>query len=149
MKGKKGLLWLTLSLILLVQLYRPSRTVEKQKPGNMDFMECYNVPDDIKTMLSLSCYDCHSDRTRYPWYSQFQPIRMLIDRDVEKGRSNLNFDEWGSYSKRKQRNKLSRIEKQLEAGEMPLKSYVLLHPEAELSGTQKRRIIDFLSTMYL
>jgi hypothetical protein len=149
MKGKKGLLWLTLSLILLVQLYRPSRTVEKQKPGNMDFMQCYNVPDDIKTTLSLSCYDCHSDRTRYPWYSQFQPIRMLIDRDVEKGRSNLNFDEWGSYSKRKQRNKLSRIEKQLEAGEMPLKSYVLLHPEAELSGTQKRRIIDFLSTMYL
>lgn len=149
MKGKKGLLWLTLSLILLVQLYRPSRTVEKQKPGNMDFMQCYNVPDDIKTMLSLSCYDCHSDRTRYPWYSQFQPIRMLIDRDVEKGRSNLNFDEWGSYSKRKQRNKLNRIEKQLEAGEMPLKSYVLLHPEAELSGTQKRRIIDFLSTMYL
>jgi len=149
MKGKKGLLWLTLSLILLVQLYRPSRTVEKQKPGNMDFMECYNVPDDIKTTLSLSCYDCHSDRTRYPWYSQFQPIRMLIDRDVEKGRSNLNFDEWGSYSKRKQRNKLSRIEKQLEAGEMPLKSYVLLHPEAELSGNQKKRIIDFLSTMYL
>lgn len=149
MKGKKGLLWLALSLIVLAQLYRPLRTVEKQKPGTMDFMQCYNVPDDIRAMLSLSCYDCHSDRTRYPWYSQFQPIRMLIDRDVEKGRTNLNFNEWGSYSKRKQRNKLSRIEKQLEAGEMPLKSYVLLHPEAELSGSQKKRIIVFLSTIYL
>ena len=147
MKGRKGIVWLGFSLMLLVQLYRPSRTIEKQKPGTMDFMQCYNVPNDIKTMLSLSCYDCHSDRTRYPWYSQFQPIRMLIDGDVEKGRANLNFDEWGGYSSRKQRNKLSRIEKQLEAGEMPLKSYVFLHPEAGLSGSQKKRIIDFLSTM--
>lgn len=147
MKGRKGIVWLAFSLMLLVQLYRPSRAIEKQKPAALGFMQCNNVPEDVETMLSLSCYDCHSDRTRYPWYSHFQPFRMLIDRDVEKGRSNLNFDEWGSYSRRKQRNKLSRIEKQLEAGEMPLKSYVFLHPEAGLSDSQKKRIIDFLSTM--
>jgi hypothetical protein len=73
--------------------------------------------------LQNSCFDCHSNSINYPWYSFVQPVRMFLDSHINEGKENLNFSEYGTYSRRKQRSKLDRIIKQIQSDEMPLASY--------------------------
>lgn len=105
------------------------------------------MPDEVESILKTSCYDCHSNNTNYPWYSQIQPIGLLLERDIEQGKKNLNFSEFGSYSKRKQQNKLASIAKQIKKGEMPLPIYTIIHKEAELTSAQKERINTWIATI--
>ncbi len=100
----------------------------------------HQVPKRVQSMLKASCYDCHSNRTVYPWYSRVQPIRLFLEKHIDEGKAELNFDEFGSYSKRRQKNKLKSIIRQIENDEMPLKSYLILHSEAKLSPEERNAI---------
>ena len=143
----KRLIWVVFSLLFLIQFYQPERNRENTTSEKIDFLYYTNAPDEIQYLIYTSCYDCHSNNTIYPWYSNIQPIRMSIDKHIKNGKRNLNFSEWGSYSKRKKENKIKRIIKEIISSEMPLKSYILLHKNAYLDTNQRKSIVDWLQTI--
>ena len=146
-KRIKKIAWFGLIIFLLMQCYQPARNIGYEQYFSANFTEMYKVPKNIETTLRASCYDCHSDATNYPWYSYFQPVRFFMDGHIDDGKKELNFNEFGNYSTRKQRSKLMAISKQLQSNEMPLSSYTLIHRNAILSTTQKEEIINWINTL--
>jgi hypothetical protein len=140
----KKIVLIAFGTFLLMQLYQPVRVTDYEQVPEEYFTNAYSVPAKVETILKTSCYDCHSNKTNYPWYSKIQPVRMLMDGHIKEGRGNLNFSEWGSYSSRKQGNKLDRISKQVKSGEMPLFSYTLIHRDAILTTIQKEELIRWV-----
>ena len=128
-----------------MQLYQPARNESFEQNITANFTKVYNVPKNVEIILRTSCYDCHSNNTNYPWYSNIQPARFFMESHIKEGKENLNFNEWGNYSGRKQKNKLDRIAKQIKSNEMPLASYTLIHKNATLSATQKKEVLDWIN----
>jgi len=88
------------------------------------------VPDDVQAVLARSCNDCHSNETRYPWYSKVSPFSWLLADHIEDGRKELNLSVWNTYAPKKKIRKLDELCEQVERGEMPLPSYLWIHSEA-------------------
>lgn len=85
--------------------------------------------------IDRSCGDCHSNETTWPWYSSVAPVSWLIAHDVNEGRAELNFSEWGNYSPEKRAKLLKKSCEEAREGEMPLAIYTWLHPAAKPSAT--------------
>ena len=141
----KKIAWFGLIIFLLMQLYQPARNIGYEQHFSSNFTEMYKVPKNIETALRTSCYDCHSDNTNYPWYSYIQPVRSFLEGHIKDGKKELNFNEFGNYSSRKQRSKLDAISKQIKTDKMPLSSYTLIHGNAILTSTQKEDILNWIS----
>ena len=114
------------SVLLIAQFTRIQRTNPPLK-GDLA------APLQIKALLRRACYDCHSNETRWPWYAHIAPVSWLIRRDVERGRKELNFSEWGSYYPKTQSRKLQWIGRALRAETMPPWIYRILHPGVGLT----------------
>ncbi len=108
-----------------------------------DILNIVNIPDSVQSVLKIACYDCHSNNTRYPWYSTIQPVGWLISHHIIKAREELNFSEFGSYSQRRQISKLDGIANSINDDIMPLPSYKLMHKNAQLSAHEKVLIINW------
>ncbi len=93
-----------------------------------------------RELAARACFDCHSNETRWPWYSRLAPASWLVQWDVQRGRHELNFSEWG----RKQEHADHSAEKVRE-GSMPPRAYLLLHPEARLDAEERRALIRGLA----
>lgn len=105
------------------------------------------VPVTIEKSLQVSCYDCHSNNTQYPWYNKIQPAAWYLEEHIQEGKSELNFSEWATYSDRRKTSKLRAIIKQIENEEMPLESYTLVHGAAVLSTSKKEEIIKYITNL--
>ncbi len=90
------------------------------------------APAEVKAILERSCYDCHSNKTHWPWYSHIAPIKWFIARDVKVGRQWLNFSEWEKYDD-KRKKKLKEMIFTAVGLAMPLGMYVKAHPYAKLT----------------
>ena len=141
----------TVKIILLVLLvafvgiqFIPTERNQTDIVPVTDFMLVNNVPNNIKNKLQVSCYDCHSNNTKYPWYNKIQPVAWFLEEHVKNGKAELNFSEWGSLSSRRKASKLRSIIKQIESKEMPLDSYTLIHKDAKLSSEETNEIINFI-----
>lgn len=108
-----------------------------------DFLIHNHVPKSIKNKIQNSCYDCHSNSTRYPWYNRVQPIAWFLEKHIKEGKEALNFSNWDSLSDRQKNSKLNSIIKQIEQNEMPLKSYKLLHRETKITPDEKMQLVDY------
>lgn len=142
----KKIFVLGLIIFLLIQFHQPARNLDYGQVLPTHFTKTYTVPSDVESILRTSCYDCHSNNTEYPWYSYIQPARMVLDRHIKEGKENLNFSEFGTYSQRKQGNKLERIVKQIKSDEMPLASYTLIHKNAILTQENKKVLINWIES---
>jgi hypothetical protein len=140
----KKIFFIGLILFLLMQLYQPARNIGFEQDLTANFTKVYNVPENVKIILRTSCYDCHSNYTNYPWYSNIQPVRFFMESHIKEGKEELNFNEFGNYSKRKQNSKLKAISKEIESNEMPLSSYTLIHKDAILSSSQKQEVMNWI-----
>jgi hypothetical protein len=136
----KKILWrlalIIIALIVLIQLYRPERYTTTEITSD-DVTKVLNVPDNVQNVIKRSCYDCHSNHTRWPWYSGVAPVSWFVISDVSRGRAKMNFSEWGKYSKTKQGIKLDNICDEISQGDMPLKQYLYIHKDAVLSKEDK------------
>lgn len=128
----------------MMQFYQPARNIALEQDLTADFTKVYNVPKNVEVILRRSCYDCHSNNTDYPWYSNIQPVRFFMESHINEGKEELNFNEYGNYSKRRQNSKLKAISKEIKEDEMPLTSYTLIHKNAILSGRQKQEVITWI-----
>jgi hypothetical protein len=92
-----------------------------------------------RAIVTEACADCHSNLTRWPWYTSVAPASWLTESDVKGGRKILNFSEWD-----KSRPGASEIVEQVQSGEMPPLQYKLIHPAARLSKTEKQQLVSGL-----
>lgn len=146
MKTVKKILLVILVAFIAIQLIQPARNQSGQVLST-DIAMAYQIPDTVQTILKLACYDCHSNNTRYPWYTYVQPVGWLLANHIRDGKEELNFSEFGAYSNRRKQSKLKSIQSQVHDGEMPLSSYTLLHKKARLTDEQKQLIIDWAQKM--
>jgi hypothetical protein len=101
------------------------------------------APAEVKTVLRHACYDCHSNETRWPWYSAIAPVSWVIRRDVAAGRQHLNFSDWTDYESDPETAalKLRRIATALRSDDMAPRYYRLLHADARLSAAQRESVV--------
>lgn len=125
-----------LILILVFMQLIPNRLPENNDDLKDDLISLINPPEDVTMILQNSCYDCHSNVSKYPWYSYVAPVSWLVAKDVQEGREELNFSEWATLSKRQQIKAMSDIAEEVEEGKMPLDIYTYLHRDAILSEEQ-------------
>lgn len=141
---KVVLILLTVALIV-IQFFRPSFSNPPIVPGQ-PIEDSVNVPAEVQMVLSTSCNDCHSNKTIYPWYSKISPFSWFLADHIKEGRRELNFSEWGTYSNKKKIHKLEEVCEMLDAGSMPLSSYLWIHRDAELSTDQRKMLCDWAKT---
>ena len=136
---------LVVAIVLVIQVIPVERNVSTVPPGQ-SFERTEKVPANVAAILKVSCYDCHSNNTRYPWYSELQPGAYFMAQHIKEGKEELNFDEFNNYSKRRKKAKIKSIISQIEKEEMPLKSYLLLHPDAGLTPNKKKVLLQFFQS---
>lgn len=142
MSRTKKIVIIVLLVLIAIQFVRPSRNISNE-PQQADLISNFNVPAKVAGTLKVSCYDCHSNNTRYPWYANIQPLGWLLVSHIKEGKEELNFNEFASYASRRQLSKLKAIGNSIKDGSMPLWSYTLIHTDAKLSNKSKALIIDW------
>lgn len=125
-----------LVIALIALQFVPNKMPENTVAGKDDLISSGVSPSTISSILRTSCYDCHSSQTSYPWYSKVAPASWLLAKDIREGRNELNFSEWGSYSKRQMIKNLGNIKEEVTSGDMPLRIYLVIHRNAKLSPEQ-------------
>jgi len=120
-------------LVLLERVNLPVPPLLPSPPSTGDI----GAPPQIEALLARACYDCHSNRTKWPWYSHVAPVSWLLARDVALGRKELNFSEWRSYYPQTRRRKLQWMGRVLRERSMPPWAYCLMHPGARLTGAER------------
>ena len=90
---------------------------------------------ETRALAKRACFDCHSNETVWPWYSNIAPISWLTQRDVDEGRQKLNFSEWNRPQE------VDEVIEVIQKGEMPPKIYLLTHPQARLTQAEKEKLI--------
>jgi hypothetical protein len=98
------------------------------------------VDPSVKPLLRRACYNCHSNETVWPWYSNIAPVSWLIGSDVKEAREHLNFSEWSAYPSDKQRSKSTQIVEELDGDAMPPWYYSLMHSESRFTASEKDKI---------
>lgn len=142
---KKILLFL-LAALVVIQFFHPAKN-QAAGPQPNAVGQRYPVPADVQTILEKACNDCHSNNTRYPWYSKLQPVDWWMDGHVRDGKKELNLDEYANRSLRYQYHKLEEIAEQVRQGEMPLKSYTWVHKDAILTDAEKTTLTSWADAL--
>jgi len=135
-----GVVVLAIAALSLVHPWGNLRSASSQ--GNV-ILAGSNVPEEVQTVLAHKCGDCHSKNTSWPAYSRIAPSSWLVEHDVHEGREHMNLSNWEQYAIDSRIDLLSKISTQLRQGKMPLKQYLLLHPEARLSESERKLIVDW------
>ena len=141
---KKNLKWIAgvaVVLFALLQLANPAHT---NPPVKTDFLATLNPPPKIAGMFRAACYDCHSNATRWPWYSHIMPMSWQIVQDVNDGRHNLNLSEWPADDAKRAWKKMEDMSEEIDGGDMPLKKYTLIHADARLTAAQRSDLTGWL-----
>lgn len=147
-KGKKVVKYIFVGLLVvfvIMQFFRIDKTnpkVEKTK----DFIAITQPSADVEKMLRSACYDCHSNETKYPWYSNVAPVSWFLKDHIDEGREHLNFSVWGDYSEKKANHKLDECAEEVEEKEMPLDSYTWTHGDAKLSDAQRETLATWFKS---
>lgn len=128
----KWVVVIVLVVFLGLQFVRPARTnpaVDQSQTVHARLQ----VNPQVASILDRSCQDCHSNSTRWPWYSNVAPVSWFVIDHVNHGRTHLNFSEWGRLDGRQATKKLEEICEEVQDGAMPLESYTKIHWGAKLS----------------
>ncbi len=145
MKILKKILVGALIVLVFLQFYRPEKNDAEYR--DITSFEAETKPTtEIKTILDSKCYDCHSNKTEYPWYAEVAPFSLLIANHVEEGNEHFNVSQWDTYDDKKKDHKLDELIEEVEEGAMPEEGYALIHggiteveKEALLAWTKRAR----------
>ncbi|GAB1857372.1 hypothetical protein MHTCC0001_22080 [Flavobacteriaceae bacterium MHTCC 0001] len=136
-----------IGLVLLIALIIAQFFGPEQNLGDMASVAVFeaetNPPDDVKLILKSACYDCHSNVTEYPWYSNITPVNYWLNHHIEEGKEHFNVSKWEGNSMKRKDHKFEELIEEVEEGKMPLKSYTWAHAEAKLTGEQVKALTDW------
>ncbi|MDD2699305.1 MAG: heme-binding domain-containing protein [Arcobacteraceae bacterium] len=127
-----------LGFFILIQVIPISYEEQKKVDSALEM----KAPAEIMGVFKRSCYACHSNETVLPWYSHVAPFSWSISRHVDLGRQWLNFSTWETYSVEEKDKKMGEIYNAVFVA-MPLRGYVSMHPEAELTPDERKMIRDW------
>lgn len=139
---KKIILVGLLVALVIIQFFKIDTSNPPINKG-MDFLSIKNTPPELAQLIKTSCYDCHSNESKYPWYAKVQPTAWILEDHIKEGRTELNFSTFATYEPKRQIHKLEESAEQIEQGDMPLETYILLHPAAKLTDTQKKSLFKY------
>lgn len=142
MKWLKRVVIIIAILFVVAQAIRPSMT-NPPVDESRTLKAKTQITPEVYAIMERSCNDCHSNKTVWPWYSQISPISWYQARHVDQGRRELNISDWARFDNRRATRKLDEICEQVKTGEMPLSSYLLLHPSAKLSDADKQALCNW------
>ncbi|MBI5857790.1 MAG: heme-binding domain-containing protein [Sphingobacteriales bacterium] len=142
----RPLLLFLLAALVIIQFFHPKPN--KSKGDQPNFIgKNFAIPADVKSILDKACMDCHSNNTRYPWYTNIQPVDWWITKHVNEGKKGLNFDEYSNKRLRYQYHKMEEVIEQVKEGEMPLNSYLWIHKDAKLGQEEKKKLLDWANSV--
>ncbi|MFN8458720.1 MAG: heme-binding domain-containing protein [Anaerolineae bacterium] len=114
-----------------------------------------------KALAERACFDCHSNQTKWPWYSYVAPMSWFVADHVQEGRDKLNFSEWGMArggegeegeegegGEGGEGGRSDDVARAVEKGKMPMESYLLMHPEARLSPAETQALVAGLKATF-
>ena len=143
MMGRRKLfLILPIVVLIILQFFQPEKNQGSIAREN-DLLQVASVPDSLAAILINSCYDCHSNHTEYPWYSNISPVSWYLHKHLIEGKEDLNLSEFGSLSNAEKIGALSDILDVLEAGTMPLPSYQFIHKDARMTQREIDALMDW------
>jgi hypothetical protein len=125
-----------------LQFTNPSHLNPAVPPGH-DLMATNSPPPNVTALLKKSCYDCHSFETKWPWYSYVAPFSWPLASHVNDARASLNFSEWPHDSPSRAGKKWRRISEAVDASEMPLPSYLIIHSDARLTEQERKELVEW------
>ena len=132
---KKGLIIVILLLLVGIQFVPVDKTNPRVKPY-LNYVSVTDAPREVEEIIKRSCYDCHSNETKYPWYANVAPMSWVIKSHVDKGREELNFSEWGNYPEEEAKQKQKECFIEITNASMPKTTYTILHSKAKLTSDQ-------------
>lgn len=135
-----------LALILIfigIQFIRPAKNISADNTYHISTK--YAISSEVDAILQNACYDCHSNKTQYPWYAEIQPTAWWLSNHVNEGKEHLNYSEFTNRKVAIQYHKLEETIEMVKEKEMPLASYTYLglHPKAKLSEAQRELLINW------
>lgn len=141
----KKVLLAILVVFILIQFIRPEKNESKNETYAMSTI--MEIPLEVRKIIETSCADCHSNSTKYPWYSKIAPASWYLAQHVKEGKENLNFSEWTLYNKNQKESIVKDLKEVLEKREMPLKSYLLIHKDSKMTYNQYKTMYDWVNTI--
>lgn len=143
MKKKLAIVLAALAgVALLLQFFQPGQINPPTEPA-LHFALAGKPPENVQAILRRSCNDCHSNETVWPWYSRIAPGSWLITHDVVEGRRRLNFSTWGRLDPQVAEHRWNDVCDQAQAGKMPPRPYLWLHPASRLSPADVDALCSF------
>jgi hypothetical protein len=130
-------LWLLASLLVHPLPHNPSG------PAAAALFPGAGIAPSLTRVFDHSCADCHSEKTRWPWYSQLAPVSWLVEVDVKRARKRLNLSRWDSLNTTERTRLLTAIATVIQNHQMPPARYLVLHPEAGISADQSVEVIEW------
>lgn len=133
------------ALFLIIQFVRPAKT--NPAFDSAQALEAHTqISPQVVAIFQRACADCHSNQTRWPWYSHIAPVSWFVTDHVNEGRRHLNFSEWAKRDRRTRLRQFREIEGVVKEGFMPMPSYLLLHRDAKLSDEDVSLIVQWAQT---
>jgi hypothetical protein len=114
--------------------------------GDQTVFRDAQIDPQTLAIVQRACQNCHSEQTRWPWYSHVAPVSWLIARDVKEARSHMNLSRWPGYSVDERMLLLSAIGSAVRNHAMPVQRYLLLHPEARLTDDERQHLYRWTRT---
>ncbi len=148
MKIIKKLGLLLLVVFIIAQFFGPEKNDADIASVDAFFSDT-NPPENVKSILTSACIDCHSDSTRYPWYNNITPVNYWISDHIKDGTKHFNVSKWNDYSDKKKDHKLDELIEMVEEKEMPLPSYTWTHGDAKLKQEQIDAVLSWAKTVRL
>jgi heme-binding protein len=140
----RWVLLLFLVLFIGAQPFRPDRSNPAPVPGASLIP---HATPEVAAILDRACRDCHSNETRWPWYTNVSPASWLVANHVHHGREHFNYSQWTSIDEDDQDKLLGGMCNLTERGRMPLPSYLLLHRHAKLSPADVKTLCAWTEKM--
>ena len=142
----KKILLILFGLILLMQVIRIDKTNPVSSPSEDLFAKNPTKPE-VQNLIKIACYDCHSNETTYPWYTNVAPISFWIKRHINNARGSLNFSIWASYDSDQKTSHAEESAVKTEKGFMPISTYKLMHSEARLTEAEQTEIAAYFRSI--
>ncbi|GDX48129.1 hypothetical protein LBMAG25_09470 [Bacteroidota bacterium] len=133
-------------LFILLQFFQIDKSNPFSELSN-DFFQIQNTPKELSATIEEACYDCHSYKTEFPWYTSVQPIAWWINHHINEGRDELNFSDWGNYSSDKKKKLSEECSEKIIQGKMPLSSYTYMHNIRIKDPKQRQLLANYFSSL--
>ena len=143
--NKRNIL-IALAVALIIMQFFPIDKTNPPVVQEKDFLSMESAPVEVAQLFKTACYDCHSDETKYPWYTSVAPISWFIKGHIDEGHKHLNFSTWADYDAKKKAHKMEEIIEVVDGKEMPMLTYWMIHWDAKISVEQRKQITDWVRT---